>query len=121
MTNPTGTQWETALLNKLTSNGERIAVVEKEVKDVKQIVTNLDQRLTNVEKEVKDTKQIVTNLDQRLTNVEKEVKDTKQIVTNLDQRLTSIESLLGWLKVIGGGVVAIALSLIANFLYSFLN
>ena len=100
MTNPTGTQWETALLNKLTSNGERIAVVEKEVKDVKQIVTNLDQRLTNVEKEV---------------------KDTKQIVTNLDQRLTSIESLLGWLKVIGGGVVAIALSLIANFLYSFLN
>ena len=114
MTNPIGTQWETALLNKLTSNGERIAVVEKEVKDVKQIVTNLDQRLnnldqriTNVETEVKDVKQIVTNLDQRLTN--------------LDQRLTNIESLLGWLKVIGGGVVAIALSLIANFLYSFLH
>ena len=79
MTNTTGTQWETALLNKLTNNGERIAVVEKEVKDVKQIVTKLDERLTN------------------------------------------IESLLGWLKVIGSGVVAIALSLIANFLYSLIN
>ena len=83
MTNPTGTQWETALLNKLTSNGERIAVVEKEVKDVKQ-----------------------------------EVKDVKQIVTKLDERLINIESLLSWLKIIGGGVIAIALSLITNFIYS---
>ena len=38
-----------------------------------------------------------------------------------DQRLTNIESLLGWLKVIGSGVVAIALSLIANFIYSLIH
>ena len=78
MTNPTGTQWENALLSKLTSNGERIAVVEKEIKDVKQIVSNLDGRLSQIEK------------------------------------------LLGWLKIIGAGVVTIALSLIANFIYSIL-
>ena len=70
MTNQS-TQWEQALLNKMTNNGERLAVVE--------------QRLDGIE-----------------------------------NRLTNIESLLGWLKWIGGALVAIALSLIANFIYSYL-
>ena len=30
MTNPTQLQWEQAILNKLTNNGERIAVVEND-------------------------------------------------------------------------------------------
>ena len=107
MTNPTGTQWETALLNKITNNGERIAVVEKEVKDAKQEVKEVKQEVKDVKQEVKEVKQIAIELDKRLTN--------------LDERLTNIESLLGWLKVIGSGVVAIALSLIANFIYSLIN
>ncbi len=41
-------------------------------------------------------------------------------IDNLDRRLGEIEKLLGWSKIIGGGVVAIALSLIANFIYSYL-
>ena len=72
----TTTQWEQAILNKLTSNGERIAVVENRLESI-------ENRLTNIE------------------------------ITN-----QKIESLLGWLKWIGGAVVAIALSLIANFVYS---
>ena len=72
----TTAQWEQAILNKLTSNGERIAVVENRLESI-------ENRLTNIE-----------------TTNEK------------------IESLLGWLKWIGGAVVAIALSLIANFVYS---
>ena len=72
MTNPTSTQWEQAILNKLTNNGERIAVIEKDLSEVKEV--------------------------------------TKQI-----------RGLLGWLKWIGGGVAAILLSLIANFLYSFVS
>ena len=75
MTNTTA-QWEQAILNKLTSNGERIAVVESRLESI-------ENRLTNIE------------------------------ITN-----QKIESLLGWLKWIGGAVVAIALSLIANFVYS---
>ena len=35
MTSPTGTQWEQAVLNKLTNNGERIAVVERDISDIK--------------------------------------------------------------------------------------
>ncbi|ELS01159.1 hypothetical protein Xen7305DRAFT_00008610 [Xenococcus sp. PCC 7305] len=78
MTNSTA-QWEQALLNKVTSNGERIAVVEN-----------------------------------RLNKIEEDLSEVKQTTKK-------IESLLGGLKWIGGGVVAIALSLIANFAYSFLG
>ncbi len=79
----TTTQWEQAILNKLTSNGERIAVVENKLDNVENRLDNIENRLTNIE------------------------------TTN-----QKIESLLGWLKWIGGAVVAIALSLIANFVYS---
>ena len=114
MTNPTGTQWETALLNKITNNGERIAVVEKEVKDAKQEVKEVKQEVKEVKQEVKDVKQEVKEVKQIAIELDKRL-------TNLDERLTNIESLLGWLKVIGSGVVAIALSLIANFIYSLIN
>ncbi len=82
MTNTTA-QWEQAILNKLTNNGERIAVVENRL-------DNIENRLANIEDSLGD------------------LKTTNQ----------KIESLLGWLKWIGGAVVAIALSLIANFVYS---
>ena len=83
MANPTGTQWEQAVLNKLTSNGERIAVLERDMSDVKKELTEMNKRLSGIEKTTE-----------------------------------KIESLLGWLKWIGGGIIAIALSLIANFVYS---
>ena len=68
MTNSTA-QWEQAILNKLTSNGERIAVVENRLESI-------ENRLTNIE------------------------------TTN-----QKIESLLGWLKWIGGSVIAIRQSI----------
>ena len=83
MASPTGTQWEQAVLNKLTSNGERVAVLERDMSDVKKELTEMNKRLSGIER-----------------------------------TMEKIESLLGWLKWIGGGIVAIALSLIANFVYS---
>ncbi len=83
MASPTGTQWEQAVLNKLTSNGERVAVLEKDMSDVKKELSEMNKRLSGIEK-----------------------------------IMAKIESLLGWLKWIGGGIIAIALSLIANFVYS---
>lgn len=83
MTSPTGTQWEQAVLNKLTSNGERVAVLERDMSDVKKELSEMNKRLSGIEK-----------------------------------IMEKIESLLGWLKWIGGGIIAIALSLIANFVYS---
>lgn len=93
----TTAQWEQAILNKLTSNGERIAVVENKL-------DNIENRLDNVEKRL-------DNIENRLENIEDSLGDLK--TTN-----QKIESLLGWLKWIGGAVIAIALSLIANFVYS---
>ncbi len=75
----TDTRWEQALLNKVTSNGERIAVIERDIKDIKDTVSNLDNRLSSVEKLINDVRKII--------------------------------------KWIVGGIGAIILSLIANFIY----
>ena len=87
------TRWEQALLNKVTSNGERIAVIERDIKDIKNEVSNLNTKVSNL-----DTK--VSNLDNRLSNVEKLIDDVRKI--------------LKWLV---GGIGAIILFLIANFIY----
>jgi hypothetical protein len=86
MTNQTQTSWEQAILNKLTNNGERLAIVEKDISQIKEYSKDIKNRLSNIE-----------------------------------EIITQIKSLLGWLKWIGGGVIAIALSLIANFVYSFFS
>ena len=90
MASPTGTQWEQAVLNKLTSNGERIAVVEKDISEMKRELNEINKKMTGLEK----------------------------TLASFGKTIEKIESLLGWLKWIGGGIVAIALSLIANFVYS---
>lgn len=58
---------------------------------------------------------------ERLAVVEQKIDGVENRLTGVENRLTEIEKLLGWLRIIGGGVVAIALSLIANFIYSILN
>ncbi|MDJ0575010.1 MAG: hypothetical protein QNJ65_07565 [Xenococcaceae cyanobacterium MO_234.B1] len=88
------TRWEQALLNKLTSNGERIAVIERDIKDIKNEVSNLNTKVSNLDAKV-------SKLDNRLSNVEKLIDDVRKI--------------LKWLV---GGIGAIILSLIANFIYA---
>ena len=90
MTNPAGTQWETALLTKLTGNGERIALMEQDIQSIKS--------------DVKEIKEAVTSNDRRLSEAEEILKTVKIIL-----------KLTRW---IAGAVVAIALSLVANFVYS---
>ena len=84
------TRWEQALLNKVTSNGERIAVIERDIKDIK------DNSLA--------IKEDMSNLDGRLSDVEKLIHDVKKI-----------------LKWILGGMGAVFLSLVANFIYAYLH
>ncbi len=88
------TRWEQALLNKVTSNGERIAVIERDIKDIKNEVSNLNTKVSNLDAKV-------SKLDNRLSNVEKLIDDVRKI--------------LKWLV---GGIGAIILSLIANFIYA---
>lgn len=63
--------------------------------------------------------QLVKNAEKLLV-IEFKFSQIEPKIDNLDRPLGEIEKLLGWLKIIGGGVVAIALSLIANFIYSYL-
>ena len=52
--------------------------------------------------------------------MENKLEGIKNKSTSIEAIVKKIESLLGWLKWIGGALVAIAISLIANFIYSFL-
>lgn len=90
MSNPVGTQWETAVLSKLTNNGERIALIESDIKEIKADINLIKQQ--------------AFNNDVRLTEAE--------------EILSTVKSILKISKWILGGVGAIFLSLVANFIYS---
>lgn len=101
MTNPeTKTQYEGAILNQLVRNAEKLAVVE----------TNVTQ---NTEK--------LGIVDQRLNKIDQKLDVIENRLSRIELIIEKIESLLGWLRWIGGGLVAIALSLVANFVYSYLS
>ena len=92
--NPTQTSWEQAILNKVTSNGERLALLERDVSQIK-------DRITKVETD--------------LSEVKEDLSEVKKDSSNVKETTAKIESLLGWLKWIGGAVITIALSLVASF------
>ncbi|MGD1921656.1 MAG: hypothetical protein ACFCAD_23840 [Pleurocapsa sp.] len=60
----------------------------------------------------------MTNNGERLAVLENKLNSIEKSMTDIQTTNQKIESLLGWLRWIGGAVVAIALSLIANFVYS---
>ena len=89
----TETRWEGAVLEKLTSNGERIAVLENKL-------DNLTEDVKGLKKDTKELKE--------------DVKELKEDVKGLKEDVKDIKLALGWLKWIGGAVVTIALALVAN-------
>lgn len=69
----------------------------------------------------------VDTLNEKVSNIETDVSQLKTDISELTSdmsevkgRLREIEELLKWLKWIAGGVVTIALALVANFLSSFI-
>ena len=88
----TETRWEGAVLQKLTSNGERIAVLEN--------------KLDHLTEDVRELKT--------------DVRELKTDVGVLKEDIKDIKSALGWLKWIGGAIVTIALALVANGISSFI-
>ena len=89
----TETRWEGAVLDKLTSNGERVAVIERDVSELKS-----------------DTKQ----LKEDVSILKEDVSELKTTTNKLVEDISDIKSILGWLKWIGGAVITIALALVAN-------
>ncbi len=92
----TDTRWEQALLNKVTSNGERIAVIERDIKDIKDNSVKTNESISVLQDNV-------SNLDSRLSDIEKLIHDVKKI--------------LRWIL---GGIGAVILSLMANFIYAYI-
>ena len=112
------TRWEQALLNKITSNGERIAVIERDVKDIK------DNSL-KIQEDISELKSDVTTLKSDVAELKSDVTTLKSDVSNLGSRLSDIEKLIHdikkILKWILGGMGAVFLSLFANFIYEYLH
>ena len=95
------TRWEQALLNKVTSNGKRLAVVERDVKDIKSEVSHIETK--------------VSDLDERLSHVETKVSDLDDKLSHVETIIDDVRKILMWVV---GGIGAIILSLIANFIYA---
>ena len=101
MTNPaTKQQYEGAILQQLVKNAEKLAVIEFEFNQFKPKINKID------------------NLEQKLNTIEKDFTGVKQDLIEIKEVIKQIKLLLGWLKWIGGAVITIALSLVANFVYS---
>ncbi|MDJ0899515.1 MAG: hypothetical protein QNJ55_11955 [Xenococcus sp. MO_188.B8] len=100
----TDTRWEQALLNKVTSNGERIAVIERDIKDIKDNSVKTNESISVLQDNVSVLQDNVSNLDSRLSDIEKLIHDVKKI--------------LRWIL---GGIGAVILSLMANFIYAYIN
>ena len=114
----TDTRWEEALLNKVTSNGERIAVMERDIKDIK------DNSL-KMQEDISELKSDVSILKSDVSILKSDVSILKSDVSNLDTRLSDIEKLIHdakkLMKLILGGMGAVFLSLVANFIYAYLH
>ena len=102
------TRWEQALLNKVTSNGERLAVVETDVKVIKHEVSSTNDKVLSLETKVAD-------LDERLSQVETKVTNINGKLSNIEQTINDVKNILIWVV---GGIGAIILSLIANFIHA---
>ena len=98
------TRWEQALLNKITNNGERIAVMERDIKEIKDNSVKMQKDISELKSDVSTLKSDVSTLDSRLSDIEKLIHDAKK--------------LMKWLL---GGMGAVFLSLVANFIYSYLH
>ena len=112
------TRWEQALLNKVTSNGERIAVMERDIKDIKDASLKMQEDISELKSDVSTLKSDVSTL-------KSDVSTLKSDVSNLDSRLSSIEQLIHdakkLMKWLLGGMGAVLLSLVANFIYEYLH
>ena len=71
---------------------------------------------------------VISSIKQDVSSIETNIQEIKEAVTSNDRRLTEAEEILKTVKIIlgltrwiVGAVIAIALSLIANFVYSLLS
>ena len=63
---------------------EKLEPLKKDMSEVKDRVTNIENRVTNIEDRV-------TNIENRVTNIEDRVTDMETQITNIKDRVTNIE------------------------------
>lgn len=125
MTNQTQTDWGSGVLNKLTSNGERIAVLEFKLDEFKQQTNErldrIDNRLDNIENRLDTIEKTQVESDRTLQEINQRLNQNDTRLDDIEKIIKQLELAIKLLKWIAGGVGAILLSIAANYFYSFLN
>ncbi len=117
-------QYEGAILQQLVENAKKLAVIEFEFSQIKPKIDKIDileQKIDAVEQKVDAVEQKVDAVEQKVDAVETKVSNLDTKVFNIDARLSNVEKLIDDIRKIlnwiGGGIGAILLSLLANFIY----
>ena len=132
MSNQTQTDWGVGVLNKLTSNGERIAVLEFKLDEFKQQtkerfdlldegLDKINKRLDKIDKKLEESDGVVQNINNKLEQNDGKLSKTETRLGDIEKVIKQIQIALKLLKWIAGGVGAILLSIVANFLYSWFS
>ena len=132
MSNPTQTDWAVGVLNKLTSNGKIIAVLEFKLDEFKQQakerfdlldegLDKINKRLDKIDKKLEESDGVVQNINNRLEQNDGQLNQTETRLGDIEKVIKQIQIALKLLKWIAGGVGAILLSIVANFLYSWFS
>ncbi|MDJ0649919.1 MAG: hypothetical protein QNJ60_14590 [Xenococcaceae cyanobacterium MO_188.B19] len=132
MSNQTQTDWAVGVLNKLTSNGERIAVLEFKLDEFKQQakerfdlldegLDKINKRLDKIDKKLEESDGVVQNINNKLEQNDGQLNQTETRLDDIEKVIKQIQIALKLLKWIAGGVGAILLSIVANFLYSWFS
>ena len=95
-------------MTQTTDNGWQQAILQNT-----RVTAQLEVKVDSIEKRV-------TNIEKRVTNIEKRVINIEADVSHLKTDVSEIKGQLQWLKWIAGGIVTIALALIARLIGDFL-
>ncbi len=99
--------YEAQILQQLIKNAERIAVMQKEVSDVKTEVSDIKQKISDMKTEISDIKQDVSVVKTEISVVKTELNEVKAKTDRAEW----------WLRLIAGAIV---LSFFKDQLLSFL-
>ena len=87
--------YEAQILQQLIKNAERIAVMHKEVSDVKAEVSDIKQEVSNIKQEISNIKQDVSGIKTEMSVVKMELSEVKSKADRAEW----------WLKLIAGAIV----------------
>ena len=110
----TDTRWETAVLERISNNGERVAVLETKLDTVIQDVSEIKQNLTTLTSNMAKLTENVNQLTQKVDGV---IARVDKIEPPIEKAIAILNKI--WMAIKVGGT-SILLGVLGNFAYNVL-